>query len=281
MAPPSKAMVASPKSPLQSLEFVLFLERVEATVIAASTSGRLGIAVSESGDLDEDIWRAKVAAYEQALRTRLGSWAGLGEASAERFRSRIENLSPTLERSLAARRVPCPKPDAAGAAEPCKVPSPAAALESGGAVPSRSSSTGVAAPLVRAKPDAGSVDTGAFGRASAVGGGPPCSREQLLGGVRRGTSRNAGAGNIRGQVEKELLGYTDGMKEVANTMLSTLKHDNKCLDQLSADMGDSVDKVSQETTKAKKMLRSGQLSFFCTMIMVVVTVFIFFMMIPF
>eukprot|EP00441_Pelagodinium_beii_P019915 CAMPEP_0197659474 /NCGR_PEP_ID=MMETSP1338-20131121/47827_1 /TAXON_ID=43686 ORGANISM="Pelagodinium beii, Strain RCC1491" /NCGR_SAMPLE_ID=MMETSP1338 /ASSEMBLY_ACC=CAM_ASM_000754 /LENGTH=101 /DNA_ID=CAMNT_0043236413 /DNA_START=22 /DNA_END=323 /DNA_ORIENTATION=+ len=90
----------APSQPAESVlppaarEFFLLLGRAE-TVVCQNCP---------EDEEEIEIFRAKVSAYEAALRTRLRQWDDLPESTAERHRSRIENLGQSLEQILSERR---------------------------------------------------------------------------------------------------------------------------------------------------------------------------------
>jgi len=97
----------------------------------------------------------------------------------------------------------------------------------------------------------------------------------------RRSSGFAACSALRNELENDMLQDIEGMKGAANSFLLTLRKDNENLKKLQDTQDSSLQKVTQETQKGRKMMKSGQLSFLCTMVMLIVSVVIFFMMIPF
>jgi len=298
------------RPPQGSLEFLLQLNRIEAWVRTASSS----TLVTPAGGLEEgitaeesvEIWRAKVAAYEKSLLDRLGCWRDIDKASAERYRSRIEDLGPTLQRVLdigaprrtltkgalpsvtaAAAAGPVAVADAAGvavarlleareaAAKAKKAKLEAAAEVSKGLENSETSGAPrigePSNPLESPVPDTTTPNTGAAVKSTATTSAP----------WRQPGRQPVNIASQRGQVEQEMLDITDNMKGLAQSWTSSLQRDNKVLDDIQDSQDTSQSKVSKANKTGKAMLWTGQLSFFKTMIMLAVSVVIFFMLIPF
>eukprot|EP00929_Paragymnodinium_shiwhaense_P096233 TRINITY_DN57780_c0_g1_i1.p1 TRINITY_DN57780_c0_g1~~TRINITY_DN57780_c0_g1_i1.p1 ORF type:complete len:325 (-),score=89.30 TRINITY_DN57780_c0_g1_i1:122-1096(-) len=307
-----------------ALDLLLFLERAEATVRDAAGAGglhgdssqscsspssgkRSGQAVSsETLQAEEELWRAKLTAYEATLRDRLCLWENLGEASTECFRSRIEDLRPALERSLEARRGQLAP--ATGAAGGGVAPGFGATRSTAGITKTPSS---IAAMKSRVEPSAAALKVWAAARAHALApakseGLAPESADSLADPARStvtvspevATSRQAASSALlaggssrkrrgemsataRAGLESEMVDLAEGMKGAASSFLTTLKDDNRRLQDIATDQQESLDKVTAENEKTKQLMRSNSLSFVCTMIMVAVSAVIFFMMIPF
>jgi hypothetical protein len=85
----------------------------------------------------------------------------------------------------------------------------------------------------------------------------------------------------RGQYESEMLDITDNMKGLAQSWTQSLQRDSKVLEEIHNSVDDSQRKAEAENKKAKAMLWAGSLSFFKTMLMLAVSIIIFFLMIPF
>merc|ERR1719422_229758 len=98
MAPPSQ-----PQIPPVAMQFLLFLGKAESAV-----AGNGSFWESEESEecREDEIFRSKLHAYEAVLRTQLANWKGLSDPAKERYRSRIEDLLPTLERTLERRCKP-------------------------------------------------------------------------------------------------------------------------------------------------------------------------------
>merc|ERR1712176_116418 len=97
------------------------------------------------------------------------------------------------------------------------------------------------------------------------------------------SQRSAGSGmsHAKENIEEEMVDLAAGMKGCANSWLMTLKRDNQVLSEISKTQDKNLDAVNAEVLKGKKMMKSGNLSFFCTIVMLVVSIVVFFMMIPF
>lgn len=290
-APQRKNAAAAKRAPAQALEVIFFLERAEAAVLAAAKSGSLhgaGCGSDDESQLEEEVWQAKIRAYERTLRERLERWDTLGEGAAERLRSRIEDLGPSLAAAFARRRV---------ALAPTQAPQPAASPPSSATAPlariiapSARAVTGDAGALAAAveekEEDAGMRRRGGAVAEASEGRGPSSQRAELMAGRKPGVGAGrggstAGMNGARGQLEDEMADLSEGMKGVANSFLKTLQKDNKRLEQVSEEQQRNLDRVKAENEKGRQLMRRGQLGFLCTMIMVATTVVIFFMMIPF
>lgn len=295
MAPPAASPPAS--LPPGLAEFLLLLSRIETLVGTVSGLDGLGGGV-EHGDDDEKeecIWRAKVVAYERALNARLAACErSLGRpALIERYRSRIEELGPAFELALERRRAATvaaaapPPPPAVEVEDKIGSDGPVLAEDVVPDMPSmaesdkylvRGSATSVAAPtptesVPRERP---ALQEPAWRTGQDVAE-IPWRRKAGASSTQRATDTQA----LKGDLEKEMVDLTDGMKGAANSFLKTLKRDNDRLDDMSAFTEKQLDNVTSQAKKGKKMLWSGQLGFVCVMIMLAVSVVIFFMMIPF
>eukprot|EP00933_Yihiella_yeosuensis_P061791 TRINITY_DN64643_c0_g1_i1.p1 TRINITY_DN64643_c0_g1~~TRINITY_DN64643_c0_g1_i1.p1 ORF type:complete len:275 (+),score=81.40 TRINITY_DN64643_c0_g1_i1:77-901(+) len=253
-----------------ALEFLMLLGRVESAVRQECPEGS-----GEESEEDIKVWKAKVRCYEESLRERLKLWEDLPESTAERLRSRIEDITPALEKALDEKRkaLAAPKVEATEAAAATS----GAALDPGGV----SSGLGTASSLEVPQP-------ALIASAAAANVTPPVVEVSDLPWRKRGGAKpqsrklpSASAAGLRSGIEDEMVDIAEGMKGAANIFLKTLKADNSKLDDMSDSQQKSLDKVTAETEKGKKLLRSSQLGFFCTMIMVAVSVVIFCMMIPF
>mmetsp|Transcript_50186 Transcript_50186/g.99170 ORF Transcript_50186/g.99170 Transcript_50186/m.99170 type:complete len:284 (+) Transcript_50186:88-939(+) len=272
------------RPPPVALDFLLFLARVEKVVSAFDAEG-----LAESHD-DAEIWRAKVKAYEAALRNQLDRWQDLTDAVAERYRSRIEEIAPSLERKLSDRRrqqevaaAPAHQPavQGIGAFDDPLDGSGAADLPDGGLQAPVSvggdliSGSGSARDETDAISDSGPGRLGSFGAEATLwrrrGVGPAALRRQA------GVADRA----MLVQLEEEMASMSENMKGAASAFLVNLKRDDERLKSISSMQDKHLDDVKSETAKGKKLLWSSQLGFFCTMIMLATSVVMFCMMIPF
>ncbi|CAL1131248.1 unnamed protein product [Cladocopium goreaui] len=237
-------------SQLQSLhplaaEFLLLLAHVE----NALKSGR-----AQEG-CDWKIRKAKVASYELALRDRLKHWEALPINVAEQYRSRVEQLSCMLKKETPAA---AELPRLENEQEECtshvqKDPHRQAALSA----------------------NVQEQNTPCFPR------DVPWRRSQGHQGTRLETRPIATNGEARNNLESEMVDLAENMKGAANVFLQTLKKDNERLEDMHSSQQRSLDNVTAHSESGKKLLRSGQMSFFCTMILLAVSVVVFCMMIPF
>jgi len=299
MAPP---MAHKGKSPKAACEFLLFLNRAEAAARNDTSNPFL-----DSED-DDEILRAKVRAYVAALSKKLSCWAEHGCSAEEHYRSRIEELLPTLECSLERRQS---VPQTSLPATPV-VASPESVLQQqgGSAELARDSTQGSSicaamesletssailggggdAPPLATESTAVDVASSQNTASAHAGSHSPVNAAELP--WRRSSARAAGAfprrssglavgSALRNELESDMLQDIEGMKGAANSFLMTLRKDNENLKKLQDTQDSSLQKVTQETQKGRKMMKSGQLSFLCTMVMLIVSVVIFFMMIPF
>mmetsp|Transcript_1677 Transcript_1677/g.2031 ORF Transcript_1677/g.2031 Transcript_1677/m.2031 type:complete len:98 (-) Transcript_1677:31-324(-) len=88
-------------------------------------------------------------------------------------------------------------------------------------------------------------------------------------------------GEARSHLESEMVDLAENMKGAAHAFLQTLKKDNDRLEDMQSTQQRSLDNVTAHSESGKKLLRSGQMSFLCTMILLAVSVVVFCMMIPF
>mmetsp|Transcript_29806 Transcript_29806/g.54295 ORF Transcript_29806/g.54295 Transcript_29806/m.54295 type:complete len:304 (-) Transcript_29806:52-963(-) len=246
-------------------------------------------------DVDEELWRAKVSSYVVWLQKQLQNCDELGEDETASWSSRVEALSPALERAFERRRVALEPPvevpmrvDAAGdEAREAAIQTVIAAIDADAEPPPVVSLLPADASSVREEPvaqvDATDSRTGDGGSAPVTG--RPAA-ERAAHPFRRPLSRKPRDDGIdyrdtRAQIENEMVELVQGMKGHASNMLVNLKKDNKDLSEMEDLQQRGLDKVTAQTAKGKKMMRSGQLGFLCTMIMVIISIVVFFMMIPF
>jgi len=235
-------------SQLQSLhplatEFLLLLAHVESAL--------------QSGQCQESDWRiqkAKVASYELALRDRLKHWEALPISVAEHYRSRIEQLSCMLKNEPAA-NAEFPQMENAHTKvlssqvrEDCQEKQQPSVLPS--AIQEEST-----LPIARNLP---------WRRTGA-----------------RLETRPIAAHEARNNLESEMVDLAENMKGAAHVFLQTLRKDNERLEDMQSSQQKSLDSVTAHSESGKKLLRSGQMSFLCTMILLAVSVTVFCMMIPF
>lgn len=282
---PGQAGGGSPP-PEGSLEFLLLLSRVEAWVRSATLADQEGGAVGEDC---ASIWRAKVTAYEKSLLDRLGNWTGLEQVAAERYRSRIEELGPTLEARVQAERRAAQKasPDAAATSSVvASAEGPASAVTR--AIEAREASARAekakaeAAAAEKAREEGSAVaDPVSMEAAADLRSVTPAEAPWRQKGKMPGKQNAGSSGSQRSQYEKEMLEITDNMKGLAQSWSQSLARDSKVLEEIHASQDDSQAKVDAANRKGKAMLKMGSLSFLKTMIMLAVSIVIFFMMIPF
>lgn len=283
--------------PVVQCEFLLFLSKAEA---AARNDASNPFLDSEEED---EILKAKVRAYIAALSKRLSCWAQLGCSAEEHYRSRIEELMPTLERTLERRQnmaQSSPVTHAAGVLESLPQQRGASAdvagdLTLGGAACVAQEPVEAPAHMPDGSGDVSPLavetsDTRSPQNTASEHGRTPVNAAELP--WRRSSARSAAAfprrssgfangSAMRNELEKDMLQDIEGMKGAANSFLVTLRKDNQNLKKIQDTQDSSLQKVNQETQKGKKMMRSGQIGFLCTMVMLIVSVIIFFMMIPF
>lgn len=263
-------------------EFLVLLGRIETAV-------RRGCPQEEGNfdcDEDLDVWKAKVRSFEASLRERLAG-LGVSESSAERYRSRIEELSPALELAMAEQRQAAatttePSGEAANSTTPepllkqqqVNYPQVAAATAQVSAA-ERPVTSIVQSASVAHRPASPSE------RKDSQQANLPWRRHAE--GQRSSTRERPAGGHAasRSNVESEMDDIVMQMKNAANSFNRTIKEDIAHLEDIDKSQTEGLDKVKAQTEKGKKFMRSNQLSFFCTMIMVAVSVIVFFMMIPF
>jgi len=289
-----------------ALEFLLLLGKAEAAVNADVFLRHGGSSASiaaflaregegEEGEEDEDEdeeeepadLRARVSAYGEALTARLVEWQGPTSAVAERYRSRVEELAPALERQLERRR----QRRASSSVDQSKTPAePALGAATAAGEPGDESATAGGGGTAAAASTAGGGGSGggpsADDEASAPAPVLPCAvgtavdlpwRHPSTARTRRGQADSRAAASARGNLEEEILDITEGMKGAASSFLASLKADNQTLSTISSMQDTNIDKVTKETRKGKEMLRSSQMGFFCTLVMLLTSIAIFFM----
>lgn len=290
------AAASAPKEtappPAAAFEFLLFLARAEETVRSVSLACGEDIGVEEKAE--EEIWRGKIQAYELELSRHLERWDGLSTQTMERYRSRIEELRPALDLAFEERRraimasakasATQALPDASSS--PANVPTVegAAAIADPG---DRELFAGDAASSSNVYEEASSV-TAHTSNTNDVQDQPqaePAKTEPVAAlPWRKSTAKRSvdlGAGALKSQIEDEMVDLAEGMKGAANSFLQTLQKDNSRLEEISSAQQTNLDNVTAQTQKGKDMMKADQLGFFCTMIMVMISVMIFFLMIPF
>jgi len=259
-------------------------------------------------DVDEDLWRAKVSAYVAWLQKQLDSCDELGPEAASSWRSRVEALSPALEHAFERRRVALEPPvevpvdlnEAHGTGTSLADPEEMSTVE--GRIGQHDAAGGYEARDAALQNVIAAIDAGVEPPVvvSPLPADAAIHREEptVTAAVRVNTpavpanpfSRPAGRKprdegidyqDARAQMEEEMVELVQTMKIHSTNMLGILKKDNKELSEMEDLQQRGLDKVQTQNAKGKKMMRSGQLGFLCTMIMVVISVVIFFMMIPF
>lgn len=245
-----------------------------------------------------DILRAKVAVYERALKERLDAVADLDGASAEHFRSRIEDLGPRLRNALDARLV----------AKQNSIEMPGDTSPINGAA-----DDAVAQPLVErnalaggehekaARPEELSVETPQLQEKTGEQGvdeaSAPSSDSRSMPDPLQGSSSSAASSEFhwrrsaanktgpssgsRELIEREMLDVTNNIKGLAQTWTKALQEDNKVLEETMASQDQSQMKVEAANKAGKKLLWTSQLSFLKTMFMLAVSIAVFCAMIPF
>jgi len=228
----------------RAAEFLVLLAHIEKTLQSGQSQ--------EDGDFN--IQKAKVASYEFALRERLKHWESLPINIVEQYRSRVEQLSCILKIGQSAAPTELLETDnghtndfASEVHKDSKVPS-------------------ILAAVVEER------------RAPVVQRHVPWRRDE---GPRAETRPVAANGEARNNLESEMVDLAENMKGAANAFLQTLKKDNERLEDMQSSQQKSLDNVTAHSESGKKLLRSGQMSFLCTMILVAVSVVVFCMMIPF
>jgi len=280
--------------PAAAFEFLMFLARAEETVrsaVAADIDAEFG------GDeaAEEEIWRAKIRSYETELSRRLECWHGLGVQAIERYRSRIEELRPALDAALEARRRAASAAAAASVVpvlpDLCAVPPLITSVNGSGAIADGGTDRSLVGGAVSSSGllDETSVPDACSARPEAVSPSfsaelPKTENAAALPWRKSGAKRPLAAGAshaMKSGIEDEMMDLSEGMKGAANTFLQTLKKDNARLEEISSAQQTNLDNVKAQTQKGKDMMKSDQLGFFCTMIMLMISVVIFFLMIPF
>lgn len=286
------------------LEFLMSLSRIEETIQnisdPASTKGLPSLLLKKvSAENPEDSWRENLKMYEQLLEKKLAAWTTLAPGATEFYRSRIEGLMPMLERAIDERMRAKAVAEAGAAA--------ATAAAAGAAATSNAEGAPISGTDVQEQPDQAAAMVPAMGSPPVVGGLEPLgeprgvdssslpARGQATGSGapdsqpavpwrRRGAanpSNTAATAASRQAIEADLLNIGTGMLGTVTSISKTVKRDNDVLGKISDDMHGRLDKVTAQTATGKQMMRSGQLGFMCTMVMLVTSVIIFFMMIPF
>eukprot|EP00397_Hematodinium_sp_SG-2012_P040679 GEMP01044618.1.p1 GENE.GEMP01044618.1~~GEMP01044618.1.p1 ORF type:complete len:330 (+),score=45.04 GEMP01044618.1:123-992(+) len=114
-------------------------------------------------------------------------------------------------------------------------------------------------------------------------------RDVLLGGVKARSKSKKGARVLFAEtpdtqckdLETDLLDLAQEMKGVAGKFGVTIGKSKKVLDDMGNLVDSNADRIKRENTTARKLLKSNTLSFFKTMIMLIVSVIIFCFMVPF
>merc|ERR1711879_726567 len=125
-----------------------------------------------------------------------------------------------------------------------------------------------------------------MGEASAGNAAPLVSslspRTRLIGSRKQGGLRDADRQReAQEKIQNEMCDLSEGMKDVSRGFLKSIKSDNSRLEKMAEDQDQNLDKTKQELQKGKDLMKSGQLSFCCTIAMLIVSLIIFFMMLPF
>merc|ERR1712129_74080 len=94
-------------------------------------------------------------------------------------------------------------------------------------------------------------------------------------------SRGPDLSKAIGQITDDLSSMSEDMKGAANSCLLNLKSDQEKLENIAEKQERSLDDVRAQTEKGKKLLWSSSLGFLCTMVLLLISIVIFFMMIPF
>jgi len=274
--------------PRVALDFLQFLAKAEG--VAKGKGSFWDVEDEEGGELDEDIFRAKVHAYDAALRSQLSCWKDLPEAASERYRSRIEDLTPALEQTLERRRQ--------AAAAPARTEAAAQEVSAEDAAQVTAVAAVVAASVEDVAPLAGGGASGLAqlealsteveaqasadhrrqdprGSSGSKPGESPWQRRRPKAGP------DAAISGQLGKLEEEMANMSEDMKGAVQGYLVNLKKDGERLTAISDSQDKSIDAVRAQTEIGKKLLWSSQLSFFCTMIMVIISIAVFCMMIPF
>lgn len=280
--------------PLVAMQFLLFLGRAEAAAGGRGSFWEVDDGEDATAD-DTEIWRAKLHSYEATLRSQLTHWKGLPDVAKERYRSRIEDILPALERTLEQRRkaaeVDLSPPEelespseAAGNADQAVV---AAAAAAAGAAVAAAAAAAEAPPLAGGltvlEADSAMIGApGLRGRGAAAGQTePPWRRKRGPGGAASRGGDGADVTKELGRLEDEMVDMSHGMKEASNSILHNLKQDHAVLESIADKQDKGITDVQKQTEKGKKLLWSSSLGFICTMVMLIISIVIFFMMIPF
>mmetsp|Transcript_27470 Transcript_27470/g.51474 ORF Transcript_27470/g.51474 Transcript_27470/m.51474 type:complete len:257 (-) Transcript_27470:47-817(-) len=244
------------RHPVAGTEFLLLLAHLETAL--------------KAGSLDDDDWQlqtAKISSYSTALLSRLRQWDHLPAHVSEQYRLRIENLRTTLAASSNKPRMPEMVSVGMDAVHENVLDPECTAKDGDASVPSTE--------------DATTASTQAQA-ANNIGLPPARSAPWRAAEGRRSLSRFSAEGHgARSNLESEMVDLAEGMKGAANTFLKTLQKDNKRLEDMQTSQQRSLDAVTAHSDSGKKLLRSGQMSFLCTMILVAISVIIFCMMVPF
>ncbi|CAK9118212.1 unnamed protein product [Durusdinium trenchii] len=235
------APVPADRLPPARAEFLLVFAHVE----AALHSNQL------QEDCDPTVRKAKVVSYEAALRSRLERWELLPKPLAEQYSARIERLSNVLT----ARQFPEYPQDN---------------------VKTNDFNDGD----IQQDPEEARARYASKDRRIAI---QPQNVQCLprTEGTNLKTKPILARGEARSNLETEMVDLAENMKGAANAFLQTLKKDNDRLEDMQSAQQRSLDNVSAHTESGKRLLRSGQMSFLCTMILVAISVVLFVMMIPF
>ncbi|CAJ1375152.1 unnamed protein product, partial [Effrenium voratum] len=229
--------------PTYAAEFLVLLAHVEKTL----KSGQL----QDDGDLD--IQKAKVASYEAALTSRLECWQNLSEHQMEQYRAKIEQLGSAIVVAAVQPKTMLPPPE-------------------------KPDDTITETVTVK---DASSAQLPKIQELLVEKKTPQMPWRRTSGPYVKPRSSAAVSNEARGSLESEMVDLAENMKGAANAFLQTLKKDNERLEDMQSAQDRSLDNVMAHTASGKKLLRSGQMSFFCTMILLAISVVIFCMMIPF
>jgi len=279
--------------PEGSLEFLLLLSRIEAWVLKAPAERP----AESTSDLEEAdcaaISRAKVAAYEQSLLERLARWTELDKVAAERYRIRIEELGPTLQSTFDASAALAKKaalPTTTEAAMPTTTGVVDAPADPEAEAEIRQEARSAVA---RPQDATGGLESSTDRRASDELS--PSGLLDVRTSAQQNAERRAAADppwrqkgrqvapitNMRGVYEKEMLDITDNMKGLAQSWTHSLQKDQKALEEIAKSQDRSQDRTADANKTGKAMIWTGQLSFIKTMIMLAVSIGIFFTLIPF
>lgn len=287
----SEADMASQTAlPTAALDFLLFLGRAEGV---AAGNGAFWEALDEEeqdDDMDAEICRAKVQAFEANLRAHLDRWKGLPNDSVEMYRARIEDLLPALEETLERRR----RSKEAALHPELQEAASSLALSEDSFAATAPAAAGAAVPEVLAdaavrstcglavgttvKGTAGAND----GPTSLAAGGS--SKADTPWFRKKGAAASRGGADLKGtlgKLEEEMANMSEDMKGVVSSFRVTLKKDDEKLQSIAQTQDRNHANLQAETAKGKKLLWSSSMGFLCTMILLVINLVIFFMMIPF